>query len=76
MCGLDILSGEQVFYGSQVSFDGPSEYDFSHLEASCGLSGSIHMSCLQNPAEAKEVATEETSGSMVQRSNALAILDI
>ncbi len=81
VCRQKIKFGGQIFWGNQMEYCGPEESDFSYSEASGGLMGAIHLSCLESPAAATRTSNtvvpeciEEES--VVSRSDALGLFDL
>jgi len=75
ICSKKINIGEQIFWGNQMTCCGPEESDLSYSEATKGLVGAIHLSCLKSPTAA--ITTSDINAEdefVVQRSDALSIL--
>lgn len=81
ICRQKIKCGEQIFFGSQGVCLGEFDWGYGCSDGTEELVGSVHISCLQSPAAAivstntalPECVEEEC---VVQRSDALALLDI
>jgi len=89
ICHQIINPGEQVFWGSQMECNGFGHDACGYSVASDGLIGAIHLSCLESPTEAARTPNTATpepvpepipepvkEKSVVQRSDALALLDL
>lgn len=82
VCCQKIEFDEQIFWGNQMKYCGPGEDDCSYSNDSEGLMGAIHLSCLENPIAPTGTpntvvyeVVEKESGSVVERSDALAIFE-
>lgn len=83
VCSQPIEPGEQVFWGTQIVYLGPGESDFNYFEGSGGLSGAVHLFCLESPAAITRmpntvvpllVSVEPES--VVERSNSLELFGL
>lgn len=80
VCHQKIKLGEQIFWGTQMEYCGPGNDDCIYSEASRGLMGGIHLSCLESPVAVARtpntvVPERVEEESVVSRSDALAIFD-
>ncbi len=75
VCHRNMKKSEQVFLGTTVTYDGPEEYDFSHIQAQNDLEGVVHLICLKNAPQTTTELNEPVDGELVvQRSDALGLL--
>ena len=80
VCHQKIHPGEQIFWGNQMECCGCGESDCSYSEASDGLMGAVHLSCLERPTEIARTSNTAVpepveEESVVSRSDALSLFD-
>lgn len=76
ICRRDIEKREQVFLGTTVTYNGPEEYDFSHVQSENNLEGVVHLLCLKSSVPATTTLNTVPCELVVERSNALDLLGI